>query len=31
MEIYAEALSGTPAGSFTPKIFALEKQLYRHE
>lgn len=30
MEIYAEAFETTPAGQFTPRIFALEKRIYNH-
>ena len=30
MEIYAENLSEVPEGSFTNRIFALEKKIYRH-
>lgn len=30
MEIYAEAFESTPAGEFTPRIFALEKRVYNH-
>ena len=30
MEIYAEAFENTPAGEFTPRIFALEKRVYKH-
>ena len=31
MEIYAEALAETEAGSFSEKIYALGKSVYRHE
>ena len=31
MEIYAETLPTVPAGSFSGRIFALEKRIYRHE
>ena len=31
MEIYAENLSEIPVGSFTNRIFALEKKIYRHK
>lgn len=30
MEIYAEALPGVPEGSFSNRIFALEKKIYHH-
>ena len=30
MEIYAEALQDLPAGSFSSRIFALDKKIYRH-
>ena len=30
MEIYAEALQGLPAGTFSSRIFALDKKIYRH-
>ena len=30
MEIYAEALQDLPAGSFSNRIFALDKKIYRH-
>ncbi len=30
MEIYAENLEGLPAGSFSNRIFALEKKIYKH-
>lgn len=30
MEIYAEALPSIPAGTFSPRIFALDKRIYRH-
>lgn len=31
MEIYAETLPGVPAGSFSSRIFALDKRIYHHE
>ena len=31
MEIYAESLAEIPVGSFTNRIFALEKKIYRHK
>lgn len=31
MEIYAENLSEIPEGTFTNRIFALEKKIYRHQ
>lgn len=31
MEIYAENLAEIPVGSFTNRIFALEKKIYRHK
>ena len=30
MEIYAEALQDLPVGSFSNRIFALDKKIYRH-
>lgn len=30
MEIYAETLPIVPAGSFSARIFALEKKIYHH-
>lgn len=30
MEIYAEALASLPEGSFSPRIFALEKRIFNH-
>ena len=30
MEIYAETLASLPEGSFSPRIFALEKRIYNH-
>ena len=30
MEIYAETLPAVPAGSFSQRIFALEKKIYHH-
>ena len=30
MEIYAETLATLPEGSFSPRIFALEKRIYNH-
>ena len=30
MEIYAEAFETTPAGKFSPRIFALDKRIYNH-
>ena len=30
MEIYAETLPAVPAGSFSARIFALEKKIYHH-
>ncbi len=31
MEIYRENLEKTPVGTFSPRIFALEKRIYHHE
>ena len=31
MEIYAETLPGVPAGTFSSRIFALDKRIYHHE
>jgi len=31
MEIYAETLPAVPAGSFSSRIFALDKRIYHHE
>ena len=31
MEIYAENLPGVPAGTFSSRIFALDKRIYHHE
>lgn len=31
MEIYAETLPGVPEGSFSNRIFALERKIYHHE
>lgn len=31
MEIYQEALDETPAGTFSKKIFALDKRIYHHQ
>ena len=28
--IYAETLASLPEGSFSPRIFALEKRIYNH-
>lgn len=30
MEIYAEALQELPEGTFSGRIFALDKKIYRH-
>ena len=30
MEIYAETLCELPAGSFSNRVFSLEKKIYRH-
>lgn len=30
MEIYVETLPTVPAGSFSARIFALEKKIYHH-
>ena len=31
MEIYAEALPAVPEGTFSSRIFALDKRSYRHK
>ena len=31
MEIYAETLPGVPAGTFSSRIFSLDKRIYHHE
>ena len=31
MEIYRESLETVGPGEFTPRIFALEKKIYRHK
>ena len=31
MEIYAETLPGVPTGTFSSRIFALDKRIYHHE
>ena len=31
MEIYRESLAGVEPGTFSGKIFALDKDIYRHE
>ena len=31
MEIYAETLPNVPAGTFSSRIFALDKRIYHHE
>ena len=31
MEIYAETLPGVPTGTFSSRIFSLDKRIYHHE
>ena len=31
MEIYQEALEDVPAGSFSKRVFALDKKVFRHQ
>ena len=31
MEIYAETLPGVPTGTFSSRVFALDKRIYHHE
>ena len=31
MEIYTEAMENTPVGTFSGKIYAIDKKIYNHE